>query len=129
MREDSDYGRKTALKAPNGPELPYRWKCVAERPKENNRKQDAERAKKRGDREAVERVEAVSRASRWRFATLYRETERALGLVANRLGQRKMAVDAWEKACAGVDSSCRSELKKRPDAATCPTWSSVPSAR
>ena len=30
-----------------------------------------------------------------------------------------MAVDAWEKACAGVDSSCRSELKKRPDAATC----------
>ena len=46
----------------------------AEKVKENNRKQDAERAKKRGDREAREGGICVASVA-MRFATLHRETE------------------------------------------------------
>ena len=91
----------------------------SEMPKGKLRTQDAERALKRGDREAVQRLKDINSAVKGRHATLYRETERALGHVSAKLGDRKFAVDCWERACAGVDASCRSELKKRPDAAAC----------
>ena len=103
LREDSDYGRKTALKSVERARAALQMEIrlsVRRRTTEAGRRT----GEKRGDRGWSGRSRVASVAMALRDV---RETERALGLVANRLGQRKMAVDAWEKACAGVDSSCR----------------------
>ena len=90
----------------------------AEKSKENNRKQDAERAKKRGDREAVrgskpclERRDGGSRrytgrrSAHWAWSRTVRTEKNGSGRLGKSVRRRRFFLS-------------ESELKKRPDAAT-----------